>query len=102
MLRILCVCSLYSPAGPNYAPSFSTQVHPTCGPTQDDDIPGIVRYHTYEVSCRPDFITARLAQTPGGRVCRRAGCSCSVVNSAVCQESHRHGAQLHADVVYRC
>lgn len=23
-------------------------VHPTCGPTQDDDIPGIVRYHTYE------------------------------------------------------
>jgi sulfate adenylyltransferase len=24
-------------------------VHPTCGPTQDDDIPGIVRYQTYEV-----------------------------------------------------
>jgi len=24
-------------------------VHPTCGPTQDDDIPGIARYHTYEV-----------------------------------------------------
>eukprot|EP00892_Ulva_mutabilis_P001495 jgi/Ulvmu1/11346/UM075_0006.1 len=24
-------------------------VHPTCGPTQGDDIPGIVRYHTYEV-----------------------------------------------------
>ncbi|KAG2494837.1 hypothetical protein HYH03_007077 [Edaphochlamys debaryana] len=24
-------------------------VHPTCGPTQDDDIPGIVRFHTYEV-----------------------------------------------------
>jgi sulfate adenylyltransferase len=23
-------------------------VHPTCGPTQDEDIPGIVRYHTYE------------------------------------------------------
>lgn len=23
-------------------------VHPTCGPTQSDDIPGIVRYHTYE------------------------------------------------------
>ena len=23
-------------------------VHPTCGPTQADDIPGIVRYHTYE------------------------------------------------------
>lgn len=24
-------------------------VHPTCGPTQEDDIPGIVRYETYEV-----------------------------------------------------
>lgn len=24
-------------------------IHPTCGPTQDDDIPGLVRYHTYEV-----------------------------------------------------
>jgi len=24
-------------------------VHPTCGPTQDDDIPGIVRYKTYVV-----------------------------------------------------
>jgi len=24
-------------------------VHPTCGPTQADDIPGIVRYKTYEV-----------------------------------------------------
>ena len=24
-------------------------VHPTCGPTQDDDIPGLVRYQTYEV-----------------------------------------------------
>lgn len=23
-------------------------VHPTCGPTQSDDIPGIVRFHTYE------------------------------------------------------
>merc|ERR1712127_591732 len=24
-------------------------VHPTCGPTQADDIPGAVRYKTYEV-----------------------------------------------------
>jgi sulfate adenylyltransferase len=24
-------------------------VHPTVGPTQDDDIPGLARYHTYEV-----------------------------------------------------
>ena len=30
-------------------PPTALQVHPTCGPTQDDDIPGIVRYHTYEV-----------------------------------------------------
>ena len=28
-------------------------VHPTCGPTQDDDIPGVVRFRTYEVrGCR--------------------------------------------------
>ena len=25
-------------------------MHPTCGPTQPDDIPGNVRYKTYEVS----------------------------------------------------
>jgi hypothetical protein len=25
-------------------------VHPTCGPTQADDIPGIVRFRTYEVT----------------------------------------------------
>ena len=24
-------------------------MHPTCGPTQDDDIPGAVRFRTYEV-----------------------------------------------------
>jgi len=30
-------------------PPCVPQVHPTCGPTQDDDIPGIVRYRTYEV-----------------------------------------------------
>lgn len=24
-------------------------VHPTCGPTQAEDIPGVVRYQTYEV-----------------------------------------------------
>ena len=28
---------------------WPAQVHPTCGPTQDDDIPGAVRFHTYEV-----------------------------------------------------
>ncbi|EFN55934.1 hypothetical protein CHLNCDRAFT_145209 [Chlorella variabilis] len=34
---------------PNVARDGVVLVHPTCGPTQDDDIPGIVRYHTYEV-----------------------------------------------------
>jgi len=34
---------------PNVRPNSVCLVHPTCGPTQDDDIPGIVRYHTYEV-----------------------------------------------------
>ncbi|PSC70809.1 sulfate adenylyltransferase [Micractinium conductrix] len=34
---------------PNVAKDGAVLVHPTCGPTQDDDIPGIVRYHTYEV-----------------------------------------------------
>ncbi|KAF8065943.1 sua1 [Scenedesmus sp. PABB004] len=34
---------------PNVRDGAVCLVHPTCGPTQDDDIPGIVRYHTYEV-----------------------------------------------------
>lgn len=34
---------------PNVRPAAVCLVHPTCGPTQSDDIPGIVRYHTYEV-----------------------------------------------------
>lgn len=34
---------------PNVGKNGVCLVHPTCGPTQDDDIPGIVRYHTYEV-----------------------------------------------------
>ncbi|KAK9836200.1 hypothetical protein WJX81_008308 [Elliptochloris bilobata] len=33
----------------NVRPGAICLVHPTCGPTQDDDIPGIVRYQTYEV-----------------------------------------------------
>ncbi|KAL6760236.1 ATP-sulfurylase [Haematococcus lacustris] len=33
----------------NVRPGSVCLVHPTCGPTQDDDIPGIVRFHTYEV-----------------------------------------------------
>jgi sulfate adenylyltransferase len=34
---------------PNVSGEAVCLVHPTCGPTQDDDIPGIVRYRTYEV-----------------------------------------------------
>lgn len=34
---------------PNVGKDGVVLVHPTCGPTQSDDIPGIVRYHTYEV-----------------------------------------------------
>ncbi|GBF95517.1 sulfate adenylyltransferase [Raphidocelis subcapitata] len=34
---------------PNVRAGGVCLVHPTCGPTQDDDIPGLVRYHTYEV-----------------------------------------------------
>mmetsp|Transcript_32691 Transcript_32691/g.43029 ORF Transcript_32691/g.43029 Transcript_32691/m.43029 type:complete len:439 (+) Transcript_32691:92-1408(+) len=33
----------------NVGPDGVVLVHPTCGPTQADDIPGIVRYKTYEV-----------------------------------------------------
>jgi sulfate adenylyltransferase len=35
-------------------------VHPTCGPTQDDDIPGIVRYQyapaSYLIRCRAPVV----------------------------------------------
>ena len=34
---------------PNVGKDGIVMVHPTCGPTQADDIPGIVRYRTYEV-----------------------------------------------------
>jgi len=33
----------------NVADGAVCLVHPTCGPTQDDDIPGEIRYRTYEV-----------------------------------------------------
>ena len=33
---------------PNVGKNTYTLVHATCGPTQEDDIPGAVRYHTYE------------------------------------------------------
>ena len=34
---------------PNVRPGAVVLVHATMGPTQEDDIPGLVRYHTYEV-----------------------------------------------------
>ncbi|GFR40886.1 hypothetical protein Agub_g1538, partial [Astrephomene gubernaculifera] len=34
---------------PNVRNGAVCLVHPTCGPTQDDDIPGVVRFRTYEV-----------------------------------------------------
>lgn len=34
---------------PNVSDTGVVLVHPTCGPTQEDDIPGILRYKTYEV-----------------------------------------------------
>ena len=34
---------------PNVRPGAVVLVHPTCGPTQEDDIDGVVRYRTYEV-----------------------------------------------------
>merc|ERR1711966_594425 len=34
---------------PNVGDDAVVLVHPTCGPTQEDDIPGTVRYKTYEV-----------------------------------------------------
>ncbi|GMI10837.1 hypothetical protein TrLO_g15785 [Triparma laevis f. longispina] len=34
---------------PNLGDDSVVLVHPTCGPTQADDIPGTVRYQTYEV-----------------------------------------------------
>merc|ERR1719263_732862 len=34
---------------PNVGKDGVVLVHPTCGPTQEDDIPGNVRYKTYEV-----------------------------------------------------
>lgn len=34
---------------PNVGEGAIVMVHPTCGPTQADDIPGVVRYKTYEV-----------------------------------------------------
>ena len=34
---------------PNVGEGAVVLVHPTCGPTQEDDIPGVVRYKTYKV-----------------------------------------------------
>ena len=45
---------------PNVGDDAVVLVHPTCGPTQEDDIPGAVRHKTYEVS-----LAAR-PRAPGG------------------------------------
>jgi len=34
---------------PNVGPGAVVLVHPTCGPTQEDDIDGVTRFRTYEV-----------------------------------------------------
>merc|ERR1712050_197532 len=41
-------------------------MHPTCGPTQEDDIPGTVRYKTYEV------LIEETKDTPSGKRTRWA------------------------------
>ena len=46
---------------PNVADNAVVLVHPTCGPTQEDDIPGTVRYKTYEV------LIEETKDTPAGK-----------------------------------
>merc|ERR1719152_651642 len=45
---------------PNVGDGAVVLVHPTCGPTQEDDIPGAVRYKTYEV------LIEETKETPSG------------------------------------
>uniref|UniRef100_A0A7S4I919 sulfate adenylyltransferase n=1 Tax=Prymnesium polylepis TaxID=72548 RepID=A0A7S4I919_9EUKA len=54
---------------PNVGDDAVVLVHPTCGPTQEDDIPGTVRYKTYEVLIEetkdtPSGIRTRWAYLP--------------------------------------
>merc|ERR1719152_537063 len=45
---------------PNVGENAVVLVHPTCGPTQEDDIPGAVRHKTYEV------LIEETKETPSG------------------------------------
>ncbi|KAL1523762.1 hypothetical protein AB1Y20_018687 [Prymnesium parvum] len=51
---------------PNVGKDAVVLVHPTCGPTQEDDIPGTVRYKTYEV------LIEETKDTPSGKRTRWA------------------------------
>merc|ERR1719463_516881 len=51
---------------PNVGEDAVVLVHPTCGPTQEDDIPGTVRYKTYEV------LIDETKDTPSGKRTRWA------------------------------
>ncbi|KAL3910885.1 MAG: hypothetical protein SGPRY_008896, partial [Prymnesium sp.] len=51
---------------PNVGKDAVVLVHPTCGPTQEDDIPGTVRYKTYEV------LIEETKETPSGKRTRWA------------------------------
>merc|ERR1719343_1276482 len=51
---------------PNVAEDAVVLVHPTCGPTQEDDIPGVVRHKTYEV------LQEETKDTPSGKKTRWA------------------------------
>jgi len=51
---------------PNVADDAVVLVHPTCGPTQEEDIPGTVRYKTYEV------LIDETKDTPAGQKTRWA------------------------------
>jgi sulfate adenylyltransferase len=46
---------------PNVGDDAVVLVHPTCGPTQEDDIPGNVRHKTYEV------LIEETKETPSGK-----------------------------------
>merc|ERR1719454_1947637 len=51
---------------PNVADNAVVLVHPTCGPTQEEDIPGTVRFKTYEV------LIEETKDTPAGQRTRWA------------------------------
>lgn len=76
---------------PGVGPGAVVLVHPTCGPTQDDDIDGEVRFRTYEVlkeeTANPRIEWAYLPYS------MRA---CSVVNgrNGIAAAAHTHTQRL--------